>query len=58
MDYKEKKWKEYEKKLENELLINLSKKFAIYFTMKCLRIKLYEAAVTRFKKLAQNPHHP
>jgi hypothetical protein len=58
MDYKEKKWKEYEKKLETELLINLSKKFAMYFTKKCIRNKLFEASVARFKKLAQNPNHP
>ena len=52
MNYKEKKWKEYEKKLENELLVNLSKKFTLYFTKKCIRNKLYEAGVTRFKNLA------
>jgi len=52
MDYKERKWKEYEKKLETELLINLSKKFALYFTKKCIRNKLYDAGVSRFKKLA------
>jgi hypothetical protein len=51
-------WKEHEISLEKDMFINLSKKFALYFTKKCIKNKLFDEGVSRFKKLAQNPQHP